>query len=361
MANEEDLARLRQGVVVWNEWRARNIAAAVHLEDANLKGADLEGANLRAAKLTFADLEGANLRKADLSGADLFEAILDRADLEGANLARAYLRRAGLRRAHLSAASLSEANLYWASLHGADLQRANLQEANLWETSLSEANLKGAHLYETLFVGIDLSKTQGLEDCKHEGRSVLDPLTLQLSGRLPLTFLRGCGLPDQLIDYLPSLFGQAIQYYSCFISYSSKDEAFAKRLYADLQNNGVRCWFAPHDLPIGAKTWDAIDAAIRGRDKLLLIFSENAIASDWVEDEVSKAFAEERRRGQTVLFPVRIDETVMTTAEPWAVKLRDQRNIGDFRHWQDHGAYETTFDKVLRDLKAESARSTAES
>jgi hypothetical protein len=46
----------------------------------------------------------------------------------------------------------------------------------------------------------------------------------------------------------------AIQYYSCFISYSSKDDAFAKRLHADLQNTGVRCWFAPHDLPIGAKT-----------------------------------------------------------------------------------------------------------
>jgi TIR domain len=69
------------------------------------------------------------------------------------------------------------------------------------------------------------------------------------------------------------------------ISYSSKDDAFAKRLYADLQNTGVRCWLAPHDLPIGAKTWDAIDAAIRVRDKVLLILSKNAIASDWVEDE----------------------------------------------------------------------------
>src|SRR5512132_2608440 len=45
-------------------------------------------------------------------------------------------------------------------------------------------------------------------------------------------------------------------------------------LYADLQNAGVRCWFAPHDLPISAKTWDAIDAAIRIRDKLLLILSK---------------------------------------------------------------------------------------
>jgi hypothetical protein len=58
---------------------------------------------------------------------------------------------------------------------------------------------------------------------------------------------------DRLMDYLPSLLEEeAIQYYSCFISYS--DDAFAKRPHTDLQNTGVRCWFAPHDLAIGAKT-----------------------------------------------------------------------------------------------------------
>lgn len=41
----------------------------------------------------------------------------------------------------------------------------------------------------------------------------------------------------------------------------------------------------------------------------------------------------------------------MQTDEPWAGKLRDNRNIGDFTLWKDHGAYKTTFDRVLRDLK----------
>ena len=86
------------------------------------------------------------------------------------------------------------------------------------------------------------------------------------------------------------------------------------------------------------KTWDAMDEAIRVRDKLLLILSKNAIASDWVEDKVSKALAEERRRNQIVLFPVRMDDMVMKTGEPWAVKLRDQRNIGEVRKWKDHDA-----------------------
>jgi hypothetical protein len=132
-----------------------------------------------------------------------------------------------------------------------------------------------------------------------------------------------------LIDYLPSLKHPAI-HHSCFISYSSEDEDFAKRLYKDLLDRGVQCWFAPHDLPIGAKTWDAIDKAIELKDKLLLILSENSLASDWVEDEVSKAYAEERARSQVVLFPIRIDDAVMKTDEAWAVKLRDQRHIGIF-------------------------------
>jgi hypothetical protein len=66
---------------------------------------------------------------------------------------------------------------------------------------------------------------------------------------------------------------------------------------------------------------------------------------------VSKAFAEERKRVQTILFPVRLDEAVMDTTEAWAVKLRDQRNIGDFRGWKDHDGYKKSFDRVLRDLK----------
>ena len=129
-----------------------------------------------------------------------------------------------------------------------------------------------------------------------------------------------------------------------------QDQEFAERLHADLQNKGVRCWFAPHDLPVGAKILDALDEAIRLRDKLLLIVSENSIASEWVEDEVNKAFAEERDRKQLVLFPVRIDEAVLETPEPWARKLRDQRNIGDFRHWKDHDVYNASFERVLRDL-----------
>jgi hypothetical protein len=200
---------------------------------------------------------------------------------------------------------------------------------------------------------VDLSQIKNLDAINHEGPSSVDYRTLQRSGPLPLSFLRGVGLPDNLIDYLPSLLGEAIQHYSCFISYSSNDENFARRLHADLQDKGVRCWFAPEDMKIGAKIRDTIDEAIRLRDKVLLVLSKASIASDWVEDEVDKAFEEERQRGAVVLFPVRVDDAVMKTKKAWAAKLRRSRNIGDFRDWKNHDAYQRAFGRVLRDLRTD--------
>jgi hypothetical protein len=129
-----------------------------------------------------------------------------------------------------------------------------------------------------------------------------------------------------------------------------KDEKFAQRLHADLQNKGVRCWFAPHDLPIGGKLLDTIDEAIRLHDKVLIVLSEQSLGSDWVENEVKTAFEEERKRKQTVLFPVRLDDSLLETSEAWAAKLRADRHIGDFRQWKDHDRFQVTLERVLRDL-----------
>jgi uncharacterized protein YjbI with pentapeptide repeats len=335
MADKEHVNRLRQsGVEAWNAWRDDNPTVCP-----NLSGADLSDDYLSDADLSYADLREANLRDADLLGANLTGGRLWEANLSGANLVRTVLNLASLFRANLSGANLNFANLF----------SANLSSANLSGATLTKTELAG-----TVFGDVDLTAVTGLETCEHWAPSIIDHRTLQKSGHLPLTFLRGVGLPDNLIKYLPSLLNQTIQHYSCFISYRAKgdDEEFVKRLYADLQDRGVRCWFDKHDLPIGAKTWDAIDEAIKLRDKLLVVLSKESIKSKWVEDEVQKALAEERDREpkQLILFPVRIDDAVMETQEPWARKLRDQRNVGDFRGWKDHDSYKQSLERVLRDL-----------
>ncbi len=188
----------------------------------------------------------------------------------------------------------------------------------------------------------------------HLGPSISGFDTIYRSrGNIPETFLKGAGVDDTFITYIRSLIGKPIKYYSCFISYSSKDEAFAKRLYADLQNNNVRCWFAPEDLKWGELIHTRIDEAIRLHDKLLLILSKSSMTSGWIEREVKTALAKERKEKSTVLFPVRVDKAVFESPFDWATEIRHERNIGDFTRWKDHDAYQKAFDRLLRDLKAE--------
>ena len=121
-----------------------------------------------------------------------------------------------------------------------------------------------------------MRSVKGLETVKHDGPSTIGTDTLIRSqGDIPEAFLRGAGLPDTFIDYVRSLESvDPIEYYTCFISYSSQDDDFAERLHADLQQQGVRCWFAPEDMDIGDKIRPRIDEAIRLYDKLVLVLSE---------------------------------------------------------------------------------------
>jgi TIR domain-containing protein/pentapeptide repeat protein len=347
MANPEHLQILKQGVDTWNAWRERNRDIRPDLSEANLRNA-----NLKSANLSEADLSGANLSHAALHAANLKHANLSHAGLSGAGLGDTDLRSTDLRSANLSHTNLGDANLSGADLSEADLSHASFIRTNFTRTNLTGADVSEVHLEDTVFGDTNLTAVRGLETCNHWSPSTLDHHTLAQSGPLPLAFLRGCGLPDALINYLPSLLNQPFQFYSCFISHASKDHAFAERLYADLQNKGVRCWFAPEDMKIGDRLRPRIDETIRVYDKLLLVLSKTSVASQWVEQEVETALARERQQGTTILFPVRIDDTVMTLETGWPALIRNTRHIGDFRRWKTHDVYQKAFDRLLRDLKA---------
>jgi hypothetical protein len=174
-------------------------------------------------------------------------------------------------------------------------------------------------------------------------------------GKISEVFLCGAGVPQSIIEQIPALVGslKPIDFYSCFISYSSKDQSFAKRLHADLQSNNVRCWFAPEDMKTGDVIRSRIDEAIRAHDKLLLVLSQHSVESSWVEKEVETAFEKEHQQKRHVLFPVRLDDAVMQTSKGWAADIRRMRHITDFTKWKDHSTYQKAFGRLLRDLKAE--------
>jgi uncharacterized protein YjbI with pentapeptide repeats len=144
------------------------------LRDVDLGGADLTGATLRDADLTRADLTDATLRSTDLGGADLTEATLRSTDLRSADLQATTLTRATLTLANLGSAFLGGADLTEATLAAADLGRADLTRARLFRTDLTRANLGGATLTEATLTG---AKWPG-------GAPVPDGWKLDRAGRL---------------------------------------------------------------------------------------------------------------------------------------------------------------------------------
>jgi hypothetical protein len=157
MENPEHLAKLKEGVKAWNQWREDNRDVAVDLSHADLGGADLSRANLSLANLSRAnlldaDLSAAKLNFADFSdanlcGANLNEAELYGANLSGANLVMADVRNSDLRRANLVKANLSGATFVSMNLSDANLSGANLSAATLVQTNLEGADLTGCSVY----------------------------------------------------------------------------------------------------------------------------------------------------------------------------------------------------------------------
>jgi len=184
MANQEHLAKLKEGVEAWNEWREKNPDLQPDLQGANLYRAQLQGANLEEAQLQGADLEEAQLQGADLEAAQLQAAYLELAQLQaaylgGAQLQAADLSGAQLQAAYLERAQLQGANLIDAQLQGANLIDAQLQAADLWGAQLQGANLSGAQLQGADLLGTFFDNATRLEkvilaDKEHGGASLAD-------------------------------------------------------------------------------------------------------------------------------------------------------------------------------------------
>jgi uncharacterized protein YjbI with pentapeptide repeats len=349
MAYEEHVAVVLQGVKVWNEWRAE--------KPKNFQ-----------ADLSNYDFSNYELRGADLSGANLFGSHFENADLSDANLSGANLRYARLYSVALVRTNFRGADLTFATLDDVDLEEAKLSEAHLTSVQIIDANLKdtdfsGAFVGATVFGRIDLRGAKNLDTLQHSGPSVIGIDTVYASmGQIPRHFLRDAGVDDGFITYISSLVGRATQFYSCFISYSTKDHDFASRLHADLEDHNVRCWFAEHDMHGGRTVDEQIDRAIRLHDRVLLIVSPASMESTWVNREIMKACKRGEKEKRRVLFPIGLVEfrriqawesLDADTGIDYARKVREYY-IPDFSRWKQHDDYQRAFQRLLRDLRANS-------
>lgn len=120
-----------------------------------------------------------------------------------------------------------------------------------------------------------------------------------------------------------------------FISYSSQDMEAAQAICHALEQNEIRCWMAPRNIPPGSDYGDVIDDAIKSCKVVVILYSEKAASSPWVTGELNVAFEE-----QKTIIPFRLDKT------PLKGQTRVMLNQ---RHWIDaYPDYKTKFNDLVK-------------
>jgi len=322
--------------------------------------ADLD---LRRIRLNHADFSRADLRGIDFQHASLSNAKFDGAKLdEGTSLWHANLSGAKFREAILTGVSLCEAQLLVTDFARSKLTDVDLRGAFATGTVFREADFTNVMIAETVLSRVNFSGARGLDLCVFSGPAIIDHETFIHSGPLPKKFLQGCGLPDNFIDYIPSLFsGDAIDFCSCFISYSHADKEFARKLHDTLQERGIRCWLDEKQLFPGDETYAQVDRGIRLWDKFLLCCSEAALTSWWVDSEIGTALEEEQRltkeRGKSVQKLISLNLDGYFLSENWGAGYRSQirrRLAADFTGWEkDEAKFQAETERVINALRAD--------
>jgi uncharacterized protein YjbI with pentapeptide repeats len=365
---------LEEGVQTWNDWRDKNPLIIPDLSNIHLEKTNLSKANFSNTNLSRSTILNCNMSRTNVSGADISMAYLSRVDFSHSTLTDANFSNSSLTIVEFTSCQLDGVNFKACQFTRADFYGANMRSCDLtgsrarltiFDTvDMNNLVMERMSVFSSSFNNINMSDVIGLENVTHLGPSSVGIDTLILSkGRLPKDFLRGCGVPEDTISYLPYLVtaSQSIQFYSCFISYSTKDEDFARRLQSRMRDAGLRVWFAPEDMKGGKKIYEQIESAIQIHDRLLVVLSEASLQSEWVLTEVRRALKAEKKEARRKLFPIRVTdfdrikewELIDTdTGKDLAVEIRSY-HIPDFSNWKDLDNFENAFNRLLNDLRAE--------
>jgi hypothetical protein len=92
-----------------------------------------------------------------------------------------------------------------------------------------------------------------------------------------------------------------------FISFSSKDNVMARRVYDGLATRGVKCWISSKDISAGGNYQNEIVNALTASKVMVLVFSANANSSEEIQRELALA-----AQNRLAVMPLKIDDVVPT-------------------------------------------------
>lgn len=94
---------------------------------------------------------------------------------------------------------------------------------------------------------------------------------------------------------------------SVFLSHSSKDKFFARKLAETLTENGIDVWIDEAELRVGDSLVGKISAAIEKADYVAAILSPRSVRSSWVQQELRLAMTQEIGGREIKVLPILIE------------------------------------------------------
>jgi hypothetical protein len=131
-----------------------------------------------------------------------------------------------------------------------------------------------------------------------------------------------------------------------FISHSSKDKPFVRKLAADLVANGIKVWLDEQRILVGESIPDRIAQGLAESDFFLVVVSQSSVNSAWVQKELNGALVREIERREVVVLPIKLDDATMPDS------IRDKK-YADFS-----GSYMAALKELLASIEARGGKNS---
>ena len=131
-----------------------------------------------------------------------------------------------------------------------------------------------------------------------------------------------------------------------FISHSSADKQFARRLDDALAYAGVRTFLDERDIRIGESIPEQLFSAINQSTHLIYVISKNSATSAWAREELSAAQFRRLSSASVTVLPIRIDDTL----PPDSIA---HLKYADFSSWQLDIEFARSMQRLLQDMGIE--------